>query len=121
VPREITGQSFEDGRLGEADGYVGRYKLGQTSVVTITREGEQLYAELTGQPRAAIYAKGERDYFYKIVDAQISFQADAQGHIIALVLHQGGRDQTANRISDADEKGWVPAVLTFMKLNSMAA
>ena len=43
------------------DGYVGRYKLGQTAVVTVTREGEQLYAELTGQPRAAIYAKGERE------------------------------------------------------------
>ncbi len=85
-----------------SDSYVGHYKLGQTSVVTVTREGDQLYATLTGQPRAAIYAKGEREFFYKIVDAQISFQGDAQGQSTALVLHQGGRDQTANRISDAE-------------------
>jgi D-alanyl-D-alanine-carboxypeptidase/D-alanyl-D-alanine-endopeptidase len=98
-----------------SDGYVGRYKLGQTSVVAITREGEQFYAELTGQPRAAIYAKGERDFFYKIVDAQISFQADAQGHIIALVLHQGGRDQTANRISDAEAKQLEDALAKRLK------
>jgi serine-type D-Ala-D-Ala carboxypeptidase/endopeptidase len=87
-----------------SEGYVGHYKLGQTSILTITREGDQVYAEVTGQPRAAIYAKGEREFFYKIVDAQISFQADAQGQATALVLHQGGRDQTANRISDAEAK-----------------
>jgi serine-type D-Ala-D-Ala carboxypeptidase/endopeptidase len=86
------------------DSYVGHYKLGPTSVVAITREGDQLYAELTGQPRAAVYAKGEREFFYKIVDAQISFQTDAKGQTTALVLHQGGRDQTANRISDAETK-----------------
>lgn len=97
------------------DGYLGRYKLGLTSVVTITREGDQLFAELTGQPRAAIYAKGEREFFYKIVDAQISFQADAQGHATALVLHQGGRDQTANRISDVEAKQLEDALAKRLK------
>ena len=95
-PRETTVSSKA------SDGYLGRYKLGPTSVVTITREGDQVYAQLTGQPRAAIYAKGEREFFYKIVDAQISFQGDVQGQATSLVLHQGGRDQTANRITDAE-------------------
>jgi len=108
-PRETTVSSTD------SVSYVGHYKLGQTSVVTITREGEQLYAELTGQPRAAIYAKGEGDYFYKIVDAQISFRTDAQGHIIALVLHQGGRDQTADRISDAEAKQLEDALAKRLK------
>ena len=48
--------------------------------------------------------KGEREFFYKIVDAQISFQAENQGQATALVLHQNGRDQTANRISDSEAK-----------------
>jgi D-alanyl-D-alanine-carboxypeptidase/D-alanyl-D-alanine-endopeptidase len=89
-PLEVPEGSPREATVSAAvsEGYVGRYKLGQTSVLTITRDGEQLYAELTGQPRAAIYAKGERDFFYKIVDAQISFHADAQGHIIALVFHR---------------------------------
>jgi serine-type D-Ala-D-Ala carboxypeptidase/endopeptidase len=108
-PREATVSA------NVSDGYVGRYKLGPTSVVTITREGDQLYAELTGQPRAAIYAKDEREFFYKIVDAQISFQADAQGHTTALVLHQGGRDQTAGRISDADAKQLEDALAKRLK------
>jgi CubicO group peptidase (beta-lactamase class C family) len=97
------------------DDYVGRYKLGQASVVTVTREGDQLYAELTGQTRAAIYAKGEREFFYKVVDAQISFQADTEGHTTALVLHQGGRDQTANRIGDAEAKQLEDALAKRLK------
>ncbi len=97
-PQEITASA------NVLDGYVGHYKLGEASVFTITREGDQLYAVLTGQTRAAIYPKGEREFFYKIVDAQISFQADAQGQATALVLHQNGRDQTANRISDSEAK-----------------
>ena len=97
------------------DGYVGRYRLGQTSVVTIAREGDQLYAELTGQPRAAIYSKSEREFFYKIVDAQISFQVDAQDQTTALVLHQNGRDQTANRISDVEAKQLEEALVKRVK------
>jgi hypothetical protein len=97
------------------ESYLGRYKLGPTSVLTITREGDQLYAELTGQPRAAIYPKGEREFFYKIVDAQITFQADAQGEASALVLHQGGRDQTATRINDADAKQLEDALAKRLK------
>jgi serine-type D-Ala-D-Ala carboxypeptidase/endopeptidase len=86
------------------DGYVGHYKLGEASVVTLTREGDQLYAQLTGQPRAAIYSKEDREFFYKAVDAQISIQLDADGQATALVLHQNGRDQTAKRIGDVEAK-----------------
>ncbi len=102
VPEGSPRESAVSGNVLE--GYLGRYKLGPTSVVTITRDGDQLYAELTGQPRAAIYPKEERQFFYKIVDAQITFQVDAQGHATSLVLHQGGRDLTANRITDMEAK-----------------
>ena len=100
VPEGSPRESTVGGKVSE--GYLGRYKLGPTSVVTITQDGDQLYAELTGQPRAAIYAKDERQFFYKIVDAQIIFQVDAQGHATSLVLHQSGRDRTANRITDTE-------------------
>jgi CubicO group peptidase (beta-lactamase class C family) len=116
-PLDVPEGSPRETTLGAKtlDGYLGRYKLGPTSVLTITREGDQLYAELTGQPRAAIYAKGEREFFYKIVDAQITFQVDAQGEASALVLHQGGRDQTATRINDADAKQLEDALAKRLK------
>jgi D-alanyl-D-alanine-carboxypeptidase/D-alanyl-D-alanine-endopeptidase len=86
------------------DGYVGHYEMSPTVLLTVTREGEQLFVQITGQPRSAVYSKTDKDFFYKIVDAQISFQADAQGQTTGLVLHQNGRDQTAQRISDAQAK-----------------
>jgi len=39
-------------------------------------------------------------FFLKVVDAQIEFFKDTGGAVTHLVLHQGGRDQKAPRISD---------------------
>jgi len=47
--------------------------------LSIAREGTQLFAQLNGQPRAKIFAKSDSEFFYKVVQAQISFQADARG------------------------------------------
>jgi Tfp pilus assembly protein PilF len=48
-------------------------------------------------------------FFLKVVDAQIEFVKDASGAVTALVLHQGGRDQKAPRISDkAEASGPLP-------------
>jgi hypothetical protein len=86
------------------DGYVGHYELTPTAVFSVTREGDQLFVQLTNQPRAAVYPKSDLEFFYKIVDARITFEADPQGHANILVLHQGGRDQRAKRVDDAVAK-----------------
>ena len=80
------------------DGYVGRYELAPSFIITVTREGNQLFLQATGQPRAEIFPESERDYFLKVVDAQITFEVDAQGKTTGLVLHQGGMNQPAKRI-----------------------
>jgi D-alanyl-D-alanine-carboxypeptidase/D-alanyl-D-alanine-endopeptidase len=86
------------------DGYIGHYELSPTAVFTVTREGDQLYVQLTSQPRAAVYPKSNTEFFYKIVDAQITFETDPQAQANVLILHQGGRDQKAKRIDDAAAK-----------------
>jgi serine-type D-Ala-D-Ala carboxypeptidase/endopeptidase len=80
------------------DGYTGRYQLAPNFIVAITRDGGRLYAQATGQPRFEIFAEGERDFFLKLVDAQLTFVVDANGRATSVVLHQGGRDMPANRI-----------------------
>jgi D-alanyl-D-alanine-carboxypeptidase/D-alanyl-D-alanine-endopeptidase len=77
------------------DGYVGHYELTPTAVFTVTREAGQLYVRLTNQPQAAVYPRNNTEFFYKVVDAQITFETDPQGHANTLILHQGGRDQKA--------------------------
>ena len=80
------------------DGYVGSYELVPGFVITITREGEHLMAQATGQQKAEIFPESEREFFYKVVDAQITFVTDALGKTTGLVLHQNGRDLPGKRV-----------------------
>ncbi|MGD1211601.1 MAG: serine hydrolase [Candidatus Acidiferrales bacterium] len=80
------------------DGYVGRYQLAPSFIMTITRDGDHLFVQATGQPKLEIFPEGDRDYFLKVVDAQITFVTDTQGRATELILHQGGLDQHARRM-----------------------
>jgi len=80
------------------DGYVGRYQLTPELVITITREQAKLMAQLTGQPAFEVFASGERDFFFKVVNAQLTFEVDGQGRASAVVLNQFGRSSRAPRI-----------------------
>jgi CubicO group peptidase (beta-lactamase class C family) len=79
------------------DRYVGRYQLAPTFSITITREGDRLFAQATGQGKLDLFAEGEHDFFLKAVDAQMTFEVSGTGPASALVLHQNGRDQRAAR------------------------
>lgn len=78
--------------------YVGRYQLTPNAILTITLDENQLTAQLTGQPTFPIYPSARDKFFLTVVDAQLSFSRDAQGRVIALVLHQSGTNQPAKRI-----------------------
>lgn len=80
------------------DALVGRYQAAPTFVLTITREGDRLFVQATGQPRFELFPEGDREYFLKVIDAQITFDANAGGHAPGLTLHQNGRDVPARRV-----------------------
>jgi CubicO group peptidase (beta-lactamase class C family) len=80
------------------DTLVGRYQATPTFVLTVTREGDHLFVQATGQPRFEIFPEGPREYFLKVVEAQITFDADVGGHASGLTLHQNGREVAAKRI-----------------------
>lgn len=78
--------------------YVGKYSLVPlVATITVTCEGDRLYAQLTGQSRFRIYPESEKEFFYKVVDARITFECDADGQVERLVLHQNGKDMPAGR------------------------
>jgi CubicO group peptidase (beta-lactamase class C family) len=82
----------------QLDAYVGRYQLTPQLVFAITRNGDQLSAQLTGQPAVPIYADKPDHFFYKVVDAQVDFERDMVRKVTALTLHQSGREMKAPRI-----------------------
>jgi len=80
------------------DEYVGVYELNPSFKVTISRKGSGLQVQATNQPTVSIFAESDSEFFFKVVDAQISFVRDASGKVTKLVLHQGGMDQSAPKV-----------------------
>jgi CubicO group peptidase (beta-lactamase class C family) len=80
------------------DAFVGRYAFGPADTITVTRDGEHLMAQLTGQGVFEIFPESPTSFFWKIVDAQASFTLGPDGHATTLVLHQNGRDLPAPRV-----------------------
>ncbi|MDJ0909054.1 MAG: serine hydrolase [Woeseiaceae bacterium] len=77
--------------------YVGEYALAPDFIITITLEEGLTYAQATGQQKFRIYAESETRFFFKVVDAQISFDLDDAGAVTGLVLFQNGRVMPAPR------------------------
>lgn len=76
---------------------VGRYVLNPAFVMEISHEGDTLHLQATNQPRIRMVATSPLEFAATVVDASITFERDASGRIVALVLHQGGTDQRAPR------------------------
>ena len=80
------------------DAYAGKYQLQPGVFFTIRHSGDSLLAQLTGQTFLEIFPTNETEFFYKEVDAQLTFVKDAQGEFTDLILHQNGIDQSAHRM-----------------------
>lgn len=78
--------------------YVGRYELGPGQVFEVDLSEGSLYVRLGDQPRFPVHPESESEFFYEVVDAQLTFVVDGTGRTTALILHQGGRDLEARRI-----------------------
>jgi CubicO group peptidase (beta-lactamase class C family) len=79
------------------DALVGTYELAPTFAITITRDGDRLLAQATGQPAFPIYPSSETKFYYRVVDAQLTFELGADGQATKLTLHQGGMNMPAPR------------------------
>jgi CubicO group peptidase (beta-lactamase class C family) len=80
------------------DAYVGEYELEPGFVLTITREGDHLMMQATGQGKAEAFPASETNFFFKVVRADITFVKDAAGGVTHLVLNQNGRRMNAKKI-----------------------
>ncbi|CAD5271055.1 MULTISPECIES: serine hydrolase [unclassified Imperialibacter] len=78
--------------------YVGVYELQPGFMITITREGEQLYGQPTAEERFEIYAENDTVFFQPEVRAKISFQVVDNGMVESLTLFQGGGGGVARKI-----------------------
>lgn len=94
LPRERVAIKIDPKIL---DAYVGQYELNPNIIFTMSREGDSLMVQITGQPKFEVFPESEIKFFYKVVNAQVTFVKDDKGVVTHLILHQNG-DRTAKKI-----------------------
>lgn len=95
------------------DRYTDAYRLANGMTVTFWRDGEQRYSRIWGQAPVEMFPTSEREYFLKVVDARWVF--DAGDTAEAVTLYQGGREQRATRLPDAEGKAALELNMATLK------
>jgi CubicO group peptidase (beta-lactamase class C family) len=97
APKERTAITLPQETLAK---YAGVYAMDVAPdfKLTVTAEGGALFVQATGQGKAPVYAETETDFFYRIVDAQLSFTPAMDGKPAYVVLHQNGGEQRATKL-----------------------
>ena len=69
------------------EAYTGTYEFTKQMKITITRQGSQLYGQATGNPKAELFPKSQKEFYLKVVDAQVTFDKNER----ALTVYQNGQ------------------------------
>jgi CubicO group peptidase (beta-lactamase class C family) len=80
------------------DAYVGEYQVTPTLILTISKEGDKLFGQLTGQGKLAVEPVSDTQFTMPEVKANISFEKDSAGKVVGLLLSQGSRSANAKKI-----------------------
>lgn len=78
-------------------GLAGRYPLTPTFALSVTGEAGAWWVQGTGQARLALREVAPDRFALVGVKAELTFEREADQGVVALVLHQGGRDQRGMR------------------------
>ena len=77
--------------------YAGFYAVTPEFGLKVTVEKGGLMVQATGQDKFPVFAESNVKFFYKVVDAGITFVPDKEGRVNQLILHQNGRDMKGFR------------------------
>lgn len=101
VPARRTAAAPPAVRFPPADklrAYTGRFQLAPGALFEIEVRNGTLFVKLTGQPALPVFCTADDRFVYEVVDAALTFERDAGGAVVAVTLHQNGRDQRAPRV-----------------------
>lgn len=97
IVRRLEGQEVKVDAGGFA-AYVGDYQVTPNLVLTISKEGDKLFAQMSGQRKFAVEAVSATQFTIPDVKANIAFEKDEAGKVVALLLAQGSRSTKAPKI-----------------------
>lgn len=82
------------------ESYVGKYELAPGFILTVTKDGNQMKTQATGQSEVLIYPKSNNVFYLKVVEAQLTFNKNNDGEIVSVTLHQGGQEIVGNKLKE---------------------
>ncbi|HEX8195414.1 MAG TPA: serine hydrolase [Pyrinomonadaceae bacterium] len=80
------------------DRYIGEYQLAPNFFVAVTREGDKLMGQATGQPKVELLPESDIEFFVKEYDAQIMFVYGDAGQITGAVVTFNGQQTQGEKI-----------------------
>jgi hypothetical protein len=88
---------YEDPAIGDADPkkldlYVGTYELAPGITITVTKDGDNLFAERTGRPREQLLPETDRLFFLRGVEGRRLFHIAADGKVDTLIDRRNNED-----------------------------
>lgn len=78
--------------------YIGKYQIAPGFFLNISSEGEQLFAQATGQPQFELFPKTSTEFYLKVVAASVTFEVDENGVAKSLTLFQAGREMPGKKV-----------------------
>lgn len=102
LPQEQTRIELDPSTL---ERYVGTYRLDEQTTVAVTRKGDHLGIQITGQPKFDLYPSSETEFFIEQIDAEVTFETNDAGEVTGLVIHQAGQEIPAERTGDDPNAG----------------
>ena len=97
IVRRLEGKETKVDTSG-FDAYVGAYQVTPALTLTILKEGEKLFGQLTGQGKHAVEPVSDTQFTMPEVKANISFEKDPARKVVGLLLSQGTRIVNAKKI-----------------------
>jgi CubicO group peptidase (beta-lactamase class C family) len=80
------------------ENYVGKYELARGFILTVSRDGNQMKSQATGQSEVLIYPKSENVFYLKVVVAQLTFNRNENGVVESVTLLQGGQEIVGKKL-----------------------
>jgi CubicO group peptidase (beta-lactamase class C family) len=76
--------------LGAFKAIVGSYDMGDGMMLTVTREGTRVFADIAGQTQFELFPRSERTFFAGDGEAEATFVRAGDGKVIKAILKQAG-------------------------------
>ena len=102
-----NGATFKAPKLGEGaiklsaeqlEAFTGRYQYGPGVILTVRRDGDLLFAQLTAQPEFPIFPKSATEFEWRVVPAKVQFVIGDDGKVTKAIHMQNGNTIPAPKI-----------------------